>query len=225
MEGRYLYAVLPARTPPPPGTTGLEDGEVRLAAAGPLWVWCSALTAPPAPTVERARGHHAVVAAAFAAGDTPLPLRYGQWVEDAGALERWGRERGAGLAERLARVAGTAEFGVRVARAAGALAQPVPVAPTPGRAHMERLAARFATSGGGAEGEAVLERLRASLAGLVRDERVDPPGERSGVLSVSHLVPRTREDEYRGRVRDVRDRVPDLSFLVTGPWPPYSFSE
>ncbi|HUH12811.1 MAG TPA: GvpL/GvpF family gas vesicle protein [Longimicrobiales bacterium] len=225
MEGLYLYAVLPAATPPPAPVRGLEGEEVRLAAAGPLSLWCSALAGPPPATVERARRHHAVVAAAFAAGDTPLPLRYGQWVEDARALERWGQERGAALGERLAQVAGTAEFGIRVARGSARPPEAARIASTPGKAHMERLAARFAAREGGEEGCLALERLRAALGDLVRDERVDPPGERAGLLAVAHLVPREAQDEYRARVRDVRERVPDLRFLVTGPWPPYSFSE
>ncbi len=48
---------------------------------------------------------------------------------------------------------------------------------------------------------------------------------RHGLVSVAHLVERGAEREYRVALEVLRHERPDLRFLVTGPWPPYSFGE
>lgn len=233
MSGLYLYAVVSSATPEPEAR-GVHGAPVRARAFGGLAFWCSELDAVPPPSVENVRSHHAVVQAAFRSGDTPLPLRYGQWLPDEASLQAHAAERGDELARLLGRVAGAAEYGVRVAlpEEHGVREVPEPAGRVPtggestGTAYLRALARRTAGQRRREEtGADVLAALRRATGDIVRAERVEPGLGPHGVLAVSHLVARADEEEYRARVRDVRARLHDLRFLVTGPWPPYSFSQ
>ena len=59
---------------------------------------------------------------------------------------------------------------------------------------------------------------------LVRDEHVTVrPSERL-LLAAAHLVERVNIQKYRARVAEARQNRPELHFLVSGPWPPYTFA-
>lgn len=226
MSGIYLYAVVPPETPPPE-VAGLAGTEVRAWSFGDFALWCSDLDARPAPSVESVRRHHAVVQAAFRAGDTPLPLRFGQWLPDSAAVEAHATKRRESFTRSLASVAGAAEFGLRVAREAEEPREDPPKQrETTGTAYLQALARRAANRRSREEtGLEVLERIRAATAPIVRAERVEKALGPRDVVSVSHLVARADAAAYKERVRDVREAEGDLRFLVTGPWPPYSFSQ
>jgi hypothetical protein len=44
------------------------------------------------------------------------------------------------------------------------------------------------------------------------------------VLAAAHLVERGRLPAYRKGLGAARTERPDLHFLISGPWPPYSFA-
>ena len=44
------------------------------------------------------------------------------------------------------------------------------------------------------------------------------------LLSAAYLIPRTNLDAFRARVQRLDDQHPALTFVCTGPWPPYSFA-
>ena len=89
----------------------------------------------------------------------------------------------------------------------------------PGRAYLEQVRARLATTDAGDEWRA---RLRSALGEVAVDDAVvaDPSGR--GVL-VSHLVPRAREREYRARVAAWAAEAGVARAAVVGPWAPFSF--
>ncbi len=224
--GLYLYCLVRAGTEPPGTLRGLEDTPVSARAAGALACWVSPMTTVPDATLERIRRHDDVVEAALATGISPVPLRWGQGVEDEAALAATLVERQDGYLEALERVAGAVEFGVRVLDPAREAA-PAPAAAGPGagtaylRALAERAAAERAVD---ARGQEIAANLRAVLGAIIRQERIDALPTRHGVVSVAHLVARRAEAEYRAGVERVRRDRPELRFLVTGPWPPYSFA-
>jgi hypothetical protein len=66
--------------------------------------------------------------------------------------------------------------------------------------------------------------LRDEVSGLTRDEEVTVrPSERL-LLSAAHLVERGNIPRYRTRIGEARKKRSELHFLVSGPWPPYSFA-
>ncbi len=223
--GLYLYCLVPAGAEPPATLRGLEDAPVAARAAGRLACWVSPSTAVPDATLERIRRHDAVVEAALAAGLSPVPLRWGQWVADEAALAAALLEKQEAYLQALERVADAVEFGIRV------LDPRLEPAPAPavagagaGTEYMRALAARAAAERSvDARGQEIAANLRAVLGSIIRQERIDALPTRHGVVSLAHLVARGAEPEYRAGVERVRRARPELRFLVTGPWPAYSF--
>ena len=90
---------------------------------------------------------------------------------------------------------------------------------------METLRARVAAEAKDRdEGEQVRGGVAEVMHGLLREERMANPTTPHGIVTLSHLVARNDFDEYRERVQQLRDKFPELRFLLTGPWVPYSFA-
>jgi len=68
--------------------------------------WVSDVEEKVTPTVERVKAHDAVCAAALAAGETPLPIRFGQTFPDDTAVASGLAARESAIRSRLARIAG-----------------------------------------------------------------------------------------------------------------------
>ncbi|MFN2563626.1 MAG: GvpL/GvpF family gas vesicle protein [Gemmatimonadaceae bacterium] len=229
----YLYCLLiPAGGPDagPAAVRGIAGAAVRVLSAGSLEAWVSTVPAPPpAATAQTVREHDGVVSAALATGRTPLPARFGQiWASDE-ACATAVTQRNAELEPLLRRVAGLVEMTVCT------LLPGMPPAPlrraddtgetTPGRAYLRRLRAR-------ADRE---RRLRAALEALrARVSRALGPVSRGEVaeirgsdevlsLSVSYLVERGQEDDFRRAVNEV-SREAAARLVVAGPRAPYSFA-
>src|SRR4029079_7105805 len=66
--------------------------------------------------------------------------------------------------------------------------------------------------------------LLAGLNGLIKEQRVRVEPKLKLVLSGSYLINRAAEYDFRARVNELQEERPDLHFLTSGPWPPYSFA-
>ncbi len=223
--GVYAYCVVPAQHQPPGDLKGIDNATVELLRVDELGVWMSAGERPQV-SVEAVQAHNRVVEVAVTQEVTPVPLRFGQWLEDAGRLEDVVRERGNEYASLLARFAGCLEFGLRLVDPDDpAEAQEVRSQPSSGTEYMQALrdSSKLAEQKQ-AEIEAIGAGVRELLGDIVRDERVESAQTRHAVLTLSHLVAREHFDEYRERARRVRTMFPALRLLLTGPWPPYSFA-
>ena len=65
--------------------------------------------------------------------------------------------------------------------------------------------------------------MRAAMSAYVKAERI-ATGERTGLLTVFHLVPRERLDVYRQRASGLQSMLPGYAVTVTGPWPVFAFA-
>ena len=66
--------------------------------------------------------------------------------------------------------------------------------------------------------------LRENLGGLIREEQVRiRPNDRL-VLAAAHLIERDKMTQYRKKAAETCQNRPELHFLLSGPWPPYSFA-
>jgi hypothetical protein len=70
-----------------------------------------------------------------------------------------------------------------------------------------------------------LPAVRAALAAIVRGESVEMHGAPPLRASVFHLVDRARLEEYRAAVDALAGAVAPARLALTGPWPPYAFTE
>ncbi len=238
MSGIYAYVVLPSDVEPPPGLDGHGGEPVRRRELDRIWVWYSVASSCPSPVLESIRLHNAVAEAAMQEGVTPLPLRFGQWFAGEEEFARAMEEKASSYRRLLKEVAGCVEFGLRVIEPGDE--QPTAVADVsqnesreepqsgassaPGTAHLRALARSRRSEGEAREhAHEVADGIGEPFSDVVRRQRIEPLPRGGGLVSIAQLVPRTAIAEYHDRVRDVRRSSRTLRFVVSGPWPPYSF--
>ena len=128
-------------------------------------------------------------------------------------------------------VAGAVEMTVTVriqtpAAAAESTPEPAVAAEGRGRQYLERVAAAHRREQNVlAKAQIVRERVGQAVAPLVRAEVFAGTSAGSNVASLSHLVPRECVTAYRRAVQALRAANAALSVRVSGPWPPYSFTQ
>jgi hypothetical protein len=224
--GVYGYCVVPGGHAIPQDVTGLHGAGVRAHRIDDLAVVISEIDRPE-PTAEHVQQHNAAIEGVVTEEVTPVPLRFGQWAPDAGMFDEVVREKAAWYHERLKAFAGALEFGLRAVRPdMRQEARDVRVAPAAtGREYMNALRDKVvAQRGHSEEAEQVRQGISEILGAFVREERVEEARTPHGVITVSHLVSRQHFDEYREHAQRLRTRYPDMRFLVSGPWMPYSFA-
>lgn len=224
--GIYAYCVVPAGHESPADLRGLSDADVELAAVGEIALWVSRI-AKPEVNAEAVQQHNAVVEAAVTQEVTPVPLRFGQWMEDEAAMVMAMQEKAEAYATRLHEFAGCLEFGLRLLDPAEPQgARPVQEStPASGLEYMRSLqeSSRLADRKRG-EAEQVRARITELLREFIREERQEEARTPHAFLTMSHLVAREHFDAYRERARQIRELYPELRLLLSGPWAPYSFA-
>lgn len=239
-DGFHLYCFVPPGHEPDPGLRGVGGEEVRAVEVEDVGAWVSPSSGRDAPSIDDIRAHDAVIRAAETATVTPLPARFGQWVEGPAEL----RQRVSGavppFGEVLADLAGAVEMGLRIrilgeetganGGATGGVGGRVAEAGDGktlgrGRAHMERLVrGRRAARELEAVADELAKTLRERLREVVRADHVPAPDVSRNTALICHLVDRAGADAYRREIEDFAGEAPGLELTVTGPWPPYSFA-
>jgi hypothetical protein len=65
--------------------------------------------------------------------------------------------------------------------------------------------------------------LNERIAASVRKDQTSVRPDEKLVLTSAHLVERARLEQYRRTLKQACSERPELHFLTSGPWPPYSF--
>lgn len=224
--GFYGYCVVPRSHPVPAGLVGIGRCPVSSREVAGMAVWHSDIERPE-PGVEAIKAHNQVVEAAVTDAVTPVPLRFGQWAAETEPFDRVISEKANWYEERLAKFAGGLEFGIRVASPERqAPARDVRAIPAEsGVEYMRRLQDRAkATAAAQGESVRIRERITEVMRAVVREELFEDARTPHGIVTVAHLVSREDFDEYHERASTLRDAFPELRFLVSGPWVPYSFA-
>ena len=233
----YLYCVRSDGTEPPAGLVGVDAAPVRAIESSGLTAWVSDFDGAIVANVDRLRAHDAVCAAAMTAGETPVPVRFGQtFADDAGAASAIA-SREVTLRARLARVAGCVELRIVVTRgrdadvnegASDTDPEPIPVdaagadAGGPGTAFLKRLAREGRADLAREVGcEEVRHTVRTAAKALIVDQH--PCESARGVAFFPVLVRRTSVDEFRSCVANSLSPQP-IGLSVLGPFAPYSFA-
>ena len=76
----------------------------------------------------------------------------------------------------------------------------------------------------GEEAREVSGWLESQVENYVRQQEVSLCPTEKLIVAAAHLVERAQLAKYRGRLAEARKTRPELHFLVSGPWPPYTFS-
>jgi gas vesicle protein GvpL/GvpF len=235
----YLYCLGTGRAEPPDGLTGVDGAIVHTIHTSGLMAWVSDVREKVTPTVDRVKAHDAVCAAAMAAGETPLPIRFGQTFHDDTAVASGVAARESELRSRLARIAGCVELRLVMRRdddppseapaedtntldAASAATGTPRHADGPGTAFLKRLADRGrADLAREVRCEDVRHAIRSAAKSLIVGQH--PCESARGVSFFPVLVRRVDVDAFRVAVAETL-RIKPIPLSVLGPFAPYSFA-
>lgn len=180
---------------------------------------------PPPVTRDNVLAHAAVVSSVLNE-TTPLPFRFGTIVgED--ELRSYIASHKAALEARLAELRGCVEMSVKIiSNTDPEITDSVhTVGKSPGAQFLEEK--RREILGGerrSKEAKQVAAWLDEQVGIYVQQEEISLCPTEKLIVAAAHLVSREQLTEYRDRVAEARKTRPELHFLVSGPWPPYTFS-
>ncbi|MGW7054372.1 GvpL/GvpF family gas vesicle protein [Streptomyces sp. NPDC054887] len=183
-----------------------------------------------------ARAHHGVIDA-VAAGGTVLPLRLATIYRDDDRVRAMLTADRTAFERRLARLAGSVEWGVKVYFAP----PPEPAAATPpasgaelspGRAylrsrHRERDTRQDAIRAAAESAQRVEAAARAHAVEQARHRPQQGPlagGSGDNIVNDAYLVPREGAEDFRLAVERAAAESGAIRVEITGPWAPYSFA-
>jgi hypothetical protein len=220
-----VYALTSAAMPPIGPIAGVARERLRAVRVGTITAIVGHVRRAPAPEESALRRFDRVVRRLFVAVPALLPARFGTCFDTLDELTTVLRLRQASLRRALREVRGRAQMTVRVIGAGGQPAGPLP--PSSRRQRTGR-GTRAASGTDYLRDRAARERyvagfgpVRARVGRWIRRERVD---RRAGVATIYHLVPRAAAASYRAAVERTAAAA-GLQCLVTGPWPPYAFTD
>lgn len=211
-------------------TRGVAGAPVRIVETENLSVLVSNLDTDSVPVTRENALSHAAVVQGILDRTTPLPFRFGTIVSEQ-QLRNYLSARRPALEDKLASVRGCVELSVKIIwdvsgdnqaklfereqikeQGIGTIFLAEKRRQIVGNEHRAAEAAKLSAW------------LHEQLSGLIRDERVTlRPAERL-VVSAAHLVERGKITRYRKELAEARQNRPELHFLSSGPWPPYSFA-
>jgi hypothetical protein len=184
-------------------------------------------SAPPV-TRENALAHDAVVRSVLNE-TTPLPFRYGSVPTEA-QLHSYIKSHRAALEAKLTQVRGCVEMSVKIIwnEDQTVVESESETGEGPGGPCARFLKEKRREILGGERRTEQAKKLGAwlheQIQQLVREEEVSLRPTEKLIIAAAHLVVREKVAEYRGRLTASRKTRPELHFLVSGPWPPYTFS-
>lgn len=158
---------------------------------------------------------HAAVVRSILDKTTPLPFRFGT-VSDEPQLRAFVASHREALEKNLAHVRGAVEMSVKIIWNTDTNDDFSSDGPGARFLRTKQLRATRAKE--------VASWLREQLQPLVKDEQLNLSPTDKLIVAAAHLVDRGSVAEYRGRLATAREIRPELHFLVSGPWPPYSFA-
>ena len=232
----YLYAITEGPQAGWPELRGLQEAPVA-----PLpWRELAAVVSPVAsemvPPTEANLWRHERVVESVMAYRAVLPVRFGTVVEDEPALRSLLQGQYDRFTVDLDRVRGRVELGVRVLTAAGAEPPPdrgcSPTSAGPaasadygsGRAYLwARLEEERRVRAARAQAESLVAGVHGALAPLAAHSTHRVLATPRLLLTAAYLLEREQVPAFRQQVEALSQAHPQLHFLCTGPWPPYSF--
>ncbi len=242
----YVYAITGSSPELPDGLAGIGGACLQPVVCRSLAAIASQVDPTQVcPNAERVLGHEHIVEA-LCQRTRVLPVRYGTVLPDAGTLVRALDERYETLLADLARLGGKVELGLRVlwnpdalesddqgSTPAASQGSGEPVFPRDAAACVAggrgtsylrlRLAEQRRRDDLRARANALGRHLNATLLPQAIDSRPAILPTDCLAVSSTYLLEPTRVAGFRESFERLRAAHPALRFLLSGPWPPYSF--
>jgi hypothetical protein len=179
-------------------------------------------------TRKNALAHHEVVQS-ITEQTTPLPARFGALVT-VEQLSNYVSTNHQAIKAKLAHVRGGVEMNVRMIRtitgADTSQESENENIPGPGTAFLLEKRKEIVRAEAGVDQKKQLSSwLREKLGDLIKEEKISiVPSETVILARADHLIERKNVQEYRTKMAKAVEERPEVRFMVSGPWPPYSFA-
>jgi len=218
------HAITRRATGGPP--TGLRGRPLEQIAAGELGLWATRWDEEPTLSRDDAFAHHDLVALLCDAGPC-LPVRFGTWLADAEAARRSLEAQQDRFTAAVDRLADRREVAITLLwRDAPSPEGRGHGVPPSGRAYLER---RRQLQADTAERRTAADRFAARLVSDLAVDQADVRHESCPsaevALSMSLLAGKDGAEALKARAAAAAGSIDGVRAVVSGPWPPYSFTE
>src|ERR1041385_1079548 len=219
----YAYCLVEDRRAPDASVRGISGAPVQLLQVDEFDVLVSNFDADTVTVTRENALDHAAVVRSVLERTTPLPFRFGTLVTDQ-QLRGYIDARKPALQTRFAHVRGGVEMSVKVIREVSTDHTP-PGEITSGTTFLEEKRREIlGNERNAAVAKEISTWLHEQVEDLTRDEVVTLRPSEKLVLAAAHLVDRDKIPRYKEIMAAARKNGPELHFLLSGPWPPYSFA-
>jgi hypothetical protein len=224
----YVYCLVEGVDVLEQPTVGIAGAPVRILKSESLSVLVTDLNEDSVPVTRDNAVAHAAVVRSVLDRTTPLPFRFGTIVSEQ-QLQSYLSTHKAALEKKLDSLRGCVEMSVKIIWENSEEKQlethDKTEAAAPGTSFLaEKRRQIIGDEQRAAEATEISTGLRENLGGLIREEQVTiRPTERL-VVAAAHLIERDKMTQYRKKAGETCQNRPELHFLLSGPWPPYSFA-
>ena len=233
----YVYAIVRREVCIPAALTGLYDAPLSTVAWQDLAAVVSPIESATLPTIPAHLLRHEAVVEALGQTTPSLPARFGTVLAGQDAVAQAIAEKYEVLLADLARVGDKVELGLTILwntpagqdemqteQQASITAAPSSSTSKAGTRYLEARLAQYRRE------TAQQNKARALIAGLEQALRPYTLEQRYRVISLLRLAVRAAYliqpghiQNFQHAVDEMRQKQPDLRWLVSGPWPPYTF--
>jgi hypothetical protein len=223
----YVYCVMEGVDALKHSLAGISGAPVRLLNLEAFSLLVSDFPDDVVPITRDNVFAHATVVRSVLDRVTPLPLRFGTLVSEP-QLKSFVASRSKALQARLELVRGCVEMSVKIL-----WNRPLNEGPSPSDAAEDKpgtafLAAKrreiLGSEARVAEATRTATWLQDQVGEVVKEARISTNSTQKLLVAAAHLVDRDSVEHYRAKLKQARAEKPELHFLVSGPWPPYSFA-
>ncbi len=222
----YVYCLLQGIDALDEAPLGISGAPVRLEKVEDLGILVSDVNTDAIPVTRENALDHAAVVRSVLSRTTPLPFRFGTLVTEQ-QLRNYISSRKPAIETNLSFVRGCVEMSVKIISEVAQDDADEPSQAEQGIGTTFLTAKRREILGSelrSAQAKEISAWLNATVTGLTRDEKVSVQPSEKLFLAAAHLVERSKLNRYREKLAKAREARPELHFLISGPWPPYSFA-
>jgi len=221
----YAYCLTQGIDLPPESSNGINGAPVRLIRVENFSLLVTDFPGDTVPVNRDNALAHAAVVRSVLDQTTPLPFRFGTLVAQQ-QLESYVAARHDALKAKLERVRGCVEMSVKIIWDRPWTEEPPVKEPDkPGTAFLvEKRRELLGTEARATEAKQIADWLEEGLRDVVRERTIQTNTTEKLLVTAAHLVERNSVEKYREAVKNATLERPELHFLASGPWPPYSFA-
>lgn len=220
----YAYCLTKDIDALPETVQGIAGAEVQLLKTESFSLLVSDFSGDAVPVNRDNALAHAAVVRSVLDRTTPLPFRFGTLATEE-QLRSYVTARRDALLAKFAQIRGCIEMNVKIISDFPKEMAADRVAETPGTSFLlQKQQEILGSEARAAEAKVVAGWLAGVVGECTRETRVNTDVKARLFFAAAHLVEREAVERYRLQVKAARLERPDLKFLVSGPWPPYSFA-